>query len=73
MAVRINVAIPKESFLRSSGTAEHLRRPFLSVYYKITRTRNETHVDATHSNKWSRVVEKVNYNPTPHGKYFISS
>ncbi|CAF4161709.1 unnamed protein product, partial [Rotaria magnacalcarata] len=63
----INVAIPKESFLRSSGTAEHLRRPFLSVYYKITRTKNETHVDATHSNKWSRVVKKVNYNVTPQG------
>ncbi|CAM4976870.1 unnamed protein product, partial [Rotaria socialis] len=73
ITARINVAIPKESFLRPSGTVEHLRRPFLSVYYKITRTRNETHVDAMHSNKWSRVVEKVNYNLTPHGGSFTMS
>ncbi|CAF4314769.1 unnamed protein product [Rotaria sp. Silwood2] len=71
LTARINVAIPKESFLRSSGTAEHLRRPFLSVYYKTTRTKNETHFDATHSRKWLRVVEKVNYNPAPHGKYLF--
>ena len=68
LTARINVDIPKELFLRSSGTAEHLRRPFLSVYYKSTRTRNETHFDATNSRKWLRVVEKVNYNPSPHGK-----
>ncbi|CAF3486815.1 unnamed protein product [Rotaria sp. Silwood1] len=73
LTARINVAILKDLFLRSSGTAEHLRRPFLSVYYKTTRTKNETHFDATQSRKWLRVVEKVNYNPAPHGGSFTMS
>ncbi len=66
----VNVAVPKELFFRSSGKAEHLSRPFLSVYYKPTRTRNETHFDGTQSHKWLRLVEKVNYNPAPNGIYF---
>jgi hypothetical protein len=70
LTARVNVAIPKELFFRSGGKAEHLRRPFLSVYYKSTRTRNETHFDATQSQKWLRLVEKVNYNPAPHGGSF---
>ncbi|CAF1052500.1 unnamed protein product [Rotaria sordida] len=73
LTARVSVAIPKELFLRSSGTAEHLRRPFLSVYYKTTRTKNETHFEATNSRKWSRVVEKVHYNPSPHGASFTMS
>jgi hypothetical protein len=69
LTARINVVVPKELFFRSGGKAEHLRRPFLSVYYKSTRTKNETHFDATQSHKWLRLVEKVNYNPAPHGKH----
>jgi hypothetical protein len=68
LTARVNVAVPKELFFRSSGKAEHLRRPFLSVYYKPTKTKNETHFDATQSHKWSRLVEKVNYSLAPHGK-----
>ncbi len=68
----VNVAVPKELFFRSSGKAEHLRRPFLSVYYKPTQTRNETHFDGTQTNKWLRLVEKVNYNPGLQGIYFYS-
>ncbi|CAF1113987.1 unnamed protein product [Rotaria sordida] len=63
---QIIVAVPKELFFRSSGKNDYLRRPFLSVYYKATQTRNETHFDATQSHKWLRIVEKVNYNPAPH-------
>jgi hypothetical protein len=69
LTARINVVVPKELFFRSGGKAEHLRRPFLSVYYKSTRKKNETHFDATQSHKWLRLVEKVNYNPAPHGKH----
>ncbi len=71
LTARVNVAIPKQLFFRSTGKAEHLRRPFLSVYYKSTRTRNETHFDATQPHKWLRLVEKVNYNPAPHGRKFL--
>jgi len=71
LTARVNVAIPKELFFRSAGKAEHLRRPFLSVYYKATRTRNETHFDATQSHKWLRIVEKVNYNPSTQGKKYF--
>ena len=70
LTARVNVAVPKELFFRSTGKAEHLRRPFLSVYYKPTRTKNETHFDATQSHKWLRLVEKVNYNSGPHGTNF---
>ncbi|CAF0744080.1 unnamed protein product [Adineta ricciae] len=66
----IVVAVPKQLFFRSGGKADYLRRPFLSVYYKATQTRNETHFDATQSHKWLRIVEKVNYNPSPHGGSF---
>ena len=69
LTARVNVAVPKQLFFRTSSKAEHLRRPFLSVYYKATDTRNETHFDATQSHKWLRIVEKVNYNPAPHGNY----
>ncbi|CAF4112009.1 unnamed protein product, partial [Adineta steineri] len=73
LTARVNVAVPKELFFRSSGKAEHLRRPFLSVYYKPTRTKNETHFDAIQSHKWLRLVEKVNYNLAPHGGSFTMS
>jgi hypothetical protein len=73
LTARVNVAVPKQLFFRSTGKAEHLRRPFLSVYYKSTRTRNETHFDATQPHKWLRLVEKVYYNPAPHGKTYSSS
>ena len=68
MRARANAAVPKELFLRAGGKADHLRRPFISVYYKVTKTKNETHFDATQSQKWSRVVEKANYNPAPRSK-----
>ena len=71
LTARANAAVPKELFLRSGGKADHLRRPFISVYYKSTKTKNETHFDATQSQKWSRVVEKANYNPTPHSKCLV--
>ncbi|CAF3749452.1 unnamed protein product [Rotaria socialis] len=51
LTTRINVVVPKELFFRSGEKAKHLRRPFLSVYYKSTRTKNETHFDATQSHK----------------------
>ncbi|CAF1027588.1 unnamed protein product [Adineta ricciae] len=62
LTARVMVSVPKELFFRSSGKAEHLRRPFLSVYYKPTKTKNETHFDATQSHKWFRLVEKVSHN-----------
>lgn len=65
------VNLPKELYFRTGGKADYLRRPFLSVYYKPTQTRNETHFDATQSHKWLRIVEKVNYNPAPHGKNLL--
>ncbi len=68
LSAQIIVAVPKELFFRTGGKADYLRRPFLSVYYKATKTRNETHFDATQSHKWLRIVEKVNYNPQPQGK-----
>jgi hypothetical protein len=68
LTARANAAVPKELFLRTGGKADHLRRPFISVYYKLTKTKNETHFDATQSQKWSRVVEKANYNPAPRSK-----
>ncbi|UJR32168.1 hypothetical protein I4U23_019634 [Adineta vaga] len=67
LTARVIVSVPKELFFRSSGKAEHLRRPFLSVYYKPTKSKNETHFDATQSHKWFRLVEKVSYNLAPHG------
>lgn len=70
MTARVNVAVPKQLFFRSTGKAEHLRRPFLSVYYKSTKTRNETHFDTTQSHKWLRLVEKVNYNQGTQGGAF---
>ncbi|CAF1334615.1 unnamed protein product [Rotaria sordida] len=73
LTAQIIVAVPKELFFRSSGKNDYLRRPFLSVYYKATQTRNETHFDATQSHKWLRIVEKVNYNPAPHGGSFTMS
>lgn len=68
LAAQVIVAVPKELFFRSGGKTDYLRRPFLSVYYKVSRTRNETRFDATQSHKWLRIVEKANYNPSPHGK-----
>ncbi|CAF0942255.1 unnamed protein product [Adineta steineri] len=70
LTARVNVAVPKELYFRSGGKATYLRRPFLSVYYKATKTRNETHFDSTQSHKWLRVVEKANYNPSPAGSSF---
>ncbi len=72
LTTQIIVAVPKELFFRAGGKADYFRRPFLSVYYKATQTRNETHFDTTQSHKWLRIVEKVNYNPSAHGnKYFF--
>jgi len=68
LTAQVIVAVPKQLFFRSGGKVDYLRRPFLSVYYKATQTRNETHFDPTQSHKWLRIVEKVNYNPSPHGK-----
>ena len=65
---QITVALPKK-LLRSSESTEQLRRPFLYIYYKITQTRNETHFDAGRSRDWLKMVEKVNYNSAPYGKY----
>jgi hypothetical protein len=65
LTARINVAVPSELFLRSGAKADHLRRPFISVYYKSTRTKNETHFDTTQAHKWLRLVEKANYNTSP--------
>ncbi|CAF1588247.1 unnamed protein product [Rotaria sp. Silwood1] len=70
LTAQVTVAVPKELFFRSTGKNDYLRRPFLSVYYKATQTRNETHFDATQSHKWLRIVEKINYNPSPHGGSF---
>ena len=65
---QVAVTVPKQLFYRPGGKTDYLRRPFLSVYYKATRSKNETHFDATQSHKWLRIVEKANYNPTPQGK-----
>lgn len=73
LTARINVAVPRELFLNSGGKTDHLRRPFISVYYKPTKTRNETYLDTTRSHKWLRVVEKANYNPVPHSGSFTMS
>lgn len=70
LTARVIVSVPKELFFRSSGKAEHLRRPFLSVYYKPTKTKNETHFDATQSHKWFRLVEKVSHNLASTGRIF---
>ncbi|CAF2851219.1 unnamed protein product [Rotaria sp. Silwood2] len=70
LTAKILVTVPKELFFRPNGKNDYLRRPFLSVYYKTTQTRNETHFDATQSHKWLRIVEKINYNPSPHGSSF---
>lgn len=67
LTAQITVAVPKELFFRTGGKTDYLRRPFLSVYYKTSETRNETHFDATQSHKWLRVVEKANYNPSSIG------
>ncbi|CAF4462352.1 unnamed protein product, partial [Rotaria magnacalcarata] len=61
LTAQVTVAIPKELFFQPGGRADYLRRPFLSVYYKATNTKNETHFDQTQSRKWLRIVEKVNY------------
>ena len=68
LTARVNAAVPREIFLRTGGRADHLRRPFISIYYKVTKTRNETHFDVIQSKNWLRLVEKANYSPTPHSK-----
>ncbi|CAF3377542.1 unnamed protein product [Rotaria socialis] len=70
LTAQVTVAIPKELFFQPGDRADYLRRPFLSVYYKATNTKNETHFDQTQSRKWLRIVEKVNYNPSPSGGSF---
>ena len=67
LTAQITVAVPKELYFRAGAKNDYLRRPFLSIYYKATATRNETHFDTAQAHKWLRVVEKANYNPSAHG------
>ncbi|CAF5210019.1 unnamed protein product, partial [Rotaria magnacalcarata] len=69
LTARVNIAISKDLFLHSSGKVKNIRRSFFSVFYKLTRTKNETYFDATHSLNWLRKVEMVNYNRPPNSKY----
>lgn len=70
LSARINIAIPKQIFARSAIKNEYLRRPFLSVYYKSTETKNETHFDSTQAHKWQRIVEQVNHDLASYGVHF---
>ena len=73
LTAQITVAVPQQLFFRTGGKTDYLRRPFLSVYYKTSETRNETHFDATQSHKWLRIVEKANYNPSSYGSKIPSA
>ena len=67
LSAQINVAVPKQIFFRSTIKTESLRRSFLSVYYKSTKTKNETHFDSTQAHKWQRLVEQVNHDLASYG------
>ncbi|CAF1675636.1 unnamed protein product [Rotaria magnacalcarata] len=73
LTARVNIAISKDLFLHSSGKVKNIRRSFFSVFYKLTRTKNETYFDATHSLNWLRKVEMVNYNRPPNSESFKMS
>lgn len=63
----VHVSLPQEVFFRTTVTAEYMRQPFLSIYYKETETRNETYFDTALSHQWTRIVEKLSYDPSPQG------